>query len=230
MSITSDRRLTRVAQALAAALSIPVALAAAQAAQASTIHACVKPKSGATRIVGAKTKCHQGEQKLSWNTSGAQGPAGPTGAPGAAGAEGKPGANGSGIDFVAVKDSVALPKEVGTVVLTKVLPPGAYDFGSKTVLVGVSGTKSFTQVLCEIEDSPGTTGVGEQTIEDASGSVTQLAELEPGEFLSNDTLVLEGSFSSKATSTLTVVCENSGSATVSAAATTLNALNVTAIE
>jgi hypothetical protein len=50
--------------ALVAGVSAAAAVAAGSA-QAASIHACVKPKSGTTRIVGAKAKCHHGEQKLS---------------------------------------------------------------------------------------------------------------------------------------------------------------------
>lgn len=67
-------------------------------AEAGTIHACVKKKGGAVRVVGAKTKCKKGENKLSWNTAGPAGPPGLRGllgATGATGATGAPGATGA---------------------------------------------------------------------------------------------------------------------------------------
>ena len=70
------------------------ALAAAPQAEAQTIHACVKKKGGAVRIVGAKTKCKKGETKLSWNTTGPAGITGLAGLPGATGATGATGAMG----------------------------------------------------------------------------------------------------------------------------------------
>jgi hypothetical protein len=62
---------------------------------AGTIHACVNDKSGAIKIVNAPEDCQQGEHSLSWNISGAQGPAGPEGPAGPSGPAGEPGADGT---------------------------------------------------------------------------------------------------------------------------------------
>ena len=62
----------------------------------TTITACANTKSGAVRVVSAKTKCSSKETRLTWNT---QGPAGRDGATGPAGADGAPGEDGSpGLD------------------------------------------------------------------------------------------------------------------------------------
>ncbi len=60
-------------------------LAASPQAEASTIYACVKKKSGSARFVKKSAKCRKGETKISWSS---QGPAGKNGAPGPAGAPG----------------------------------------------------------------------------------------------------------------------------------------------
>lgn len=77
---------------------LTVAFAAAPQADAATIYACVKKKSGTARFVSQKTKCRKSESKLSWNTTGkngADGKNGANGANGAAGLAGKNGANGA---------------------------------------------------------------------------------------------------------------------------------------
>src|SRR6185312_11580262 len=67
---------------------------AASASEASTLYACVK-KNGSAHIFKKKPKCHHGESKLSWSTTGPAGTKGAPGAPGAPGAKGGNGANGS---------------------------------------------------------------------------------------------------------------------------------------
>jgi hypothetical protein len=69
------------------------ALAAAPAADAGTIYACVK-KNGSARFVKKSTKCKKGESKLSWNSEGPAGKAGPQGLQGTPGTEGKAGSEG----------------------------------------------------------------------------------------------------------------------------------------
>jgi hypothetical protein len=60
------------------------------------IKACAKTKSGAIRVVSAKTKkCKTGEHLLVWNAAGVKGATGVAGAGGAAGASGKAGATGA---------------------------------------------------------------------------------------------------------------------------------------
>jgi hypothetical protein len=83
MSILSTRRQGAVLVVLGALLLSALSLAAQ--ANASTIYACVKKKTGAARIVNQKLKCKKGESKLSWNT---EGPAGKNGSNGANGSNG----------------------------------------------------------------------------------------------------------------------------------------------
>jgi hypothetical protein len=231
MSITADRRLSRLPAALAAALSILVVLVAAQAAQASTIHACVKPKSGATRIVGVKAKCRHGEQKLSWNTTGPQGPRGSGGGPGAPGAPGAEGKSGATALFVATTSFAkqAIPAG-GAAVMKKVLPPGSFAVAAKTTLVfEAESAKVMGRVLCLLVDRAGTTETGESTTLDASILVAVLGEKGTTEFEAQSVLTLEGSLTSKVTSTLTMSC--SAFSTVEAAAVTpeMQALQVSTI-
>ncbi|ACY97421.1 collagen-like protein [Thermomonospora curvata] len=71
-----------------------VAVANSSAASSKVVRACVKKSGGATRIVGAKTKCRKNERLVTWNKTGpkgARGPAGPKGARGPAGPKGATG-------------------------------------------------------------------------------------------------------------------------------------------
>jgi hypothetical protein len=231
MSITAEQRPSGVFAVFAATGSILVVLIAAQAAGASTIHACVKPKSGATRIVGAKAKCRRGEQKLSWGTTGPQGPAGASGAPGARGPEGLPGANGSGPDYVAFEaEGVTLSENAPTTVVKKVLPPGSYALGARTTLVASAKAASFAAVICSLSDAVGTTGSGLSKVEDEAAWASPLGKESGGEFLADGPLMLEGSLTSADTTTLTVACTEFQPQSVSAEFTELHALNVTAIK
>jgi hypothetical protein len=107
-----------------------IAAATGGVAQAATIHACVKPKSGAPRIVGAKAKCRHGEKKLSWSTTGPQGKTGPGGASGPAGAPGATGATGIGPAFTALTTERALSESL-SVLAEKTIPPGNYVFSDE---------------------------------------------------------------------------------------------------
>jgi len=89
MSKLTTRRGTAVL--IAAGALLLAALAVAPQADATTIYACVKKKTGAARFVNQRAKCKKGESKLSWNTSG---PAGANGVNGLNGANGKDGAAG----------------------------------------------------------------------------------------------------------------------------------------
>jgi hypothetical protein len=109
MSKSNTRRGGIVLASVGALLT--VAFAAAPQAEASTIYACVKKKSGGVRIVSQRTKCRKSELKLSWNTSGKNGANGQNGqngkngtngAPGAAGKEGAKGSDGTAIAFAHV--------------------------------------------------------------------------------------------------------------------------------
>jgi hypothetical protein len=86
MSMLSTRRQLAVLVAVGALLLSALSLAAQ--ANASTIYACVKKKTGAARIVNQKVKCKKGESKLSWNTQGAAGKNGSNGANGSNGSNG----------------------------------------------------------------------------------------------------------------------------------------------
>jgi hypothetical protein len=90
--ITRGRAAT-LAVAVAAALAL-AALLAAPRADAATIYACFKKRTGAFRIVGKRSICRRGERKLSWNLVGPQGPSGPGGATGPPGSNGVNGVNG----------------------------------------------------------------------------------------------------------------------------------------
>jgi hypothetical protein len=69
-------------------------------ARTSEIFACVAKANGATRIVGANTRCNKSEKRVSWNRTGlrgvqgARGPAGPVGPKGDTGATGPQGPQG----------------------------------------------------------------------------------------------------------------------------------------
>ncbi|MCW3056753.1 MAG: Collagen triple helix repeat protein, partial [Solirubrobacterales bacterium] len=82
-----------LAVAATAALAL-AALPAAPRADAATIYACFKKRTGAFRIVGKRSICRRGERKLSWNLVGPQGPSGPGGATGPPGPNGVNGVNG----------------------------------------------------------------------------------------------------------------------------------------
>jgi hypothetical protein len=77
---------------VAAAVAALVALSIPALASGGTVtyDACVS-KAGALKIVSASAKCPAGQSKISWNNTGAQGPAGKAGPAGKTGAAGKTG-------------------------------------------------------------------------------------------------------------------------------------------
>jgi hypothetical protein len=94
-------------------LSLSLAgLGGASQAQATTIYACVKTRSGSVRLVTRTARCRRGEYRLYWNSdgpagrngvqgatgprgaTGSRGPTGPTGSKGETGAKGDTGAKG----------------------------------------------------------------------------------------------------------------------------------------
>ncbi|MCW3056531.1 MAG: hypothetical protein JWO21_500 [Solirubrobacterales bacterium] len=89
--ITRGRAATLAAVVAAAAALALAALLTAPHADAATIYACFKKRTGAFRIVGKRSICRRGERKLSWNTIG---PAGANGLNGANGVNGTNGING----------------------------------------------------------------------------------------------------------------------------------------
>jgi len=226
--MTADRATTKVSAALGVVLVMFATLTMAQVARASTIHACVKPESGVTRIVGAKAKCRRSEHKLSWSTTGPRG-AGSQGATGLQGVEGKAGTNGTGASYEAKSVQVLLPFASKTTVATKILPPGSYVLAAKTTLIAESAAKGFGFGICELDDQPGTSGAGELTAEDATAWGGPLGENEPNEWQADSPLILEGSLTSSVTSTLTMFCENAAASSLKAFASRLHALTVTAV-
>ena len=209
---------SRPARAGAGCLAVAVlaCLGLAPAARAKTIHACVKPKSGATRIVAAKAKCHHGEQKLSWNTSGpagARGPAGVPGASGAAGSEGKAGASGQGPVYSAAGSTSPQEIETETIVLSKVLPPGSYDMRAALDIGSEEPNPATLAAICAVIDSPGTTASTKGTTVDGSFEELPLGLIETTTYVALATMSLQGTFSSSATTTLSLACSNLDKAT-----------------
>jgi hypothetical protein len=205
--------------------------AAASAAGATTIYACVSKKNGAMRIVSAKAKCKRGEHKLSWGASGPAGPAGPAGAPGAPGA---PGANGVGVDFA---DENAGPVnlaegEKGAVVAAKTIPAGSYFVSAKTVVIAVKGKSGVSVgVVCELVDTTGTPAIVE--IPDALDESIWFQGLSQSasEWEAVTTLALQGQLTTTEATTLALVClpvVGSKEATIEAGDAEVSALQTTA--
>jgi hypothetical protein len=226
-------------------LAVAVLLAAlltslgAESALAGTIHACVKPKSGATRIVGAKAKCHRGEQKLSWSTSGptgargvpgAAGTPGAAGAPGAAGNDGKAGSNGAAALYSAFAEGPTVITG-GKTLLTKVVPPGSYAVSTKTMLVGESEAEGWAGASCILGDTPGILTGEEPTPLDRAGWASVLVDVSPKHFIAAGTLSLQGALTSKVTSTITVGCagDSPGGTVERAEFSQLQVLSVTSV-
>lgn len=213
---------------LLAASALAAALLTASGAEAATIHACVRPKSGATRIVGAKAKCHHGEQKLSWST---EGPRGAAGANGASGAPGAAGANGSGPLFSAVSGTQPHITPEGTLLVSKVVPPGSYMIWGKTDFLESSTKRELGFVDCSLGSHPGTTATGETTALDGGVSELELGEREAGSFRADVTVPLQGAMTSTVTSTLLIECgkEEGVTPTITSVLAQLQALGVTSI-
>jgi Collagen triple helix repeat (20 copies) len=153
---TKRSALTAVLTASALLLS---GLAAAPQAGAATLYACVKKKGGTARFVNARTNCRRGETKLSWNTQGVPGRNGSNGKNGAAGkngtngkngADGKAGANGKDgingangastgiVDFSDSPFELTARQPIATV---PSLPPGSYILLAKTQIEDASVTE-----------------------------------------------------------------------------------------
>jgi hypothetical protein len=80
--------------------------AAASAADASTLYACVK-KNATVHVYTEKKKCKKGEKSVSWNNTG---PAGTNGANGTNGSPGAPGAPGQPQTLTRFKANIATGK------------------------------------------------------------------------------------------------------------------------
>jgi len=119
MSMLVIRRGTAVL-GTAGALLLAV-LAIAPQANAATLYACVKNKTGTARVFTKKPKCKRGETKLSWNTTGPAGVNGRNGANGVAGGAGKEGpAGGEGAPG---KGGPAGAPQFGTAISASVTAP-----------------------------------------------------------------------------------------------------------
>ncbi len=209
-------------------------LAAATAASATTIYACVSKKSGAMRIVSAKAKCRRGERKLSWSSTG---PAGSGGAPGAAGppgAAGAPGANGVGADYSSFSfgPSALAPSEAGDIVVLKTIPAGTYFVSGKADVAGTEGKAAvFVVVICELVDSSSTPRLMEpKEAIDIGEWVQQLSNSGTG-WEGATTMEMQGQLTTTVPTVLALVCdpvEGSKEATIDAFASQVSALQTTA--
>jgi hypothetical protein len=228
-SISHGRRLL-------AALVITLVAAAlfVSAAGAATIHACVKPKSGATRIVGAKAKCHHGEQKLSWSNEGPRGPAGPAGpggAQGVSGSAGTNGLNGAGPLFAAGSSTQTHIVTSETMLVSKVVPPGSYTIWGKIDILETGNTREGPIFECLLRAHAGTEESDESEGIDDSIFEAPLNEHGAGSFQGATTISLGGTYVSSKTSTLFATCrkEGGGSTTATSLLAQIQALGVTSI-
>jgi len=188
-----------------------VCLLVLPAASASTIHACVKPKSGATRIVSAKARCRRGEQKLSWSTTGPQGKAGPAGAPGTAGGEGKAGPSGVGPVYSVNGGETPQPVEGETLVLSKTVPPGSYLVSAKLDIGATSASSELFTGICALIDAPGTSPELKGTDIDGDFVEQLLGKGTGSEYFAIAPVSLQGTLTSTVTSTVSLGCGNLGS-------------------
>ena len=223
-----NRRLS-TALMLTCGLALLGDLAMSSPAGAATIRACVKKTSGVTRIVHGKAKCKHGEQSLSWGTAG---PKGATGPAGPAGSTGAGGANGTSAGFFASTSSAVTVKElVGTVLVSKVLPPGSFIVSTKTVLDAESKVSTDVPVVeCGMFDQPGTTppGFGPGLV-DAGAFVSPLAKVSVSTFQAFGTLAFLGSVNSTVATTLDLVCVKGENTKVEATNSQLAAIQVSQI-
>jgi hypothetical protein len=179
-------------------------------AAGSTIHACVNPKSGATRIVSAKARCRRGEKRMSWSTTGPQGPAGANGAAGAPGSAGAEGKAGAAVAYSAVNTTdMKLPAKAENLVIAKPLPPGNYVALAKLAIGAESTTKAvYSEVLCGLLYRPGLAISGESKTVDVSAWEAPLAEVSPGHSNAVSTITMQGTFSTTVTVTLAAECQS----------------------
>lgn len=203
----------------------------ATTAGATTIHACVKSKSGATRIVGAKAKCHHGEQKLSWNTEGPRGPAGGGGAQGIPGSAGTNGTNGAGPLFAAGSSTQTHIVTSETILVSKVVPPGSYMIWGKIDILETGNTRESPLLECRLRAHAGTEESDEPEGIDDSIFEAPLSEHAAGSFQGAATIPLGGTYVSSRTSTLFATCkkEGGGSTTATSLLAQIQALGVTSV-
>jgi hypothetical protein len=200
-------------------------------AGAASIYACVNKHSGSARIVSSKTKCKKTERRVSWNTTGAPGPAGKTGATGAAGT---PGSNGVGADYggMALGPTPLAPTTTGDLVVSKTIPAGSYLVSADTVALAIEAKSPLTvAVACELVDTTGTPVFVESNeaidLGDWVGSLAKLGSSYEGAA----SLHMQGQLTTTQSSTLALLCtaiEGGKEATVDVYASHLNALQTTA--
>jgi hypothetical protein len=223
---------TPICVTAAISLLVPAAASASGPAKIST---CVNNKSGAMRLVTAKTKCKHGERKVSWNAAGPAGTPGTAGSPGAIGSPGAPGTNGVGADYSSFDlgpVDLAL-SEKGDVVVTKTIPAGTYFVNAKIVIGATEATKAvFVVAICELVDTAGTVGLVElPSALDVSEWLQQLSNSTGSEYEGGTTLAMQAQLTTTEPTTLAMVCvpaEGSKEAKVVALAAQLSALQTTA--
>lgn len=223
-------RAAAVAGLAAAALALGT-----QAADASSIYACVNKRSGSARFVSAKTKCKKSERRVSWNAAGLAGAPGARGSNGSPGAAGAPGANGVGLDFASSNlGPVTLAEPPATdIVASKTIPAGSYLVSAKTVLGATKGKAAvLVGALCELIDSPGTPGLVEPPAAlDVAEWLTQLVKVSGTEFEAATTLQAQAQLTTTQPTTLAMLCApiaGGEEATFVAIASQLNALQTSA--
>lgn len=169
MSALSNRR--EIAALAATGALLLAAFAATSQAQAQTIYACYKKKSGSIHIVTKGGKCKKGESKVSWNSEGPAGKNGTNGTNGTNGAPGKEGAAGkegpAGKEGVAGKTGNTGPE--GTALAYAEVSSTGTLGSSKGVVKMTPGASPGTGVYCL--DIPGTLHTGVATSNSLGGGV-----------------------------------------------------------
>src|SRR6202000_418419 len=134
------------------------------------------------------------------------------GAQGAPGSAGVNGLTGAGPLFSAVSSKQPHISPEGTVLVSKVLPPGSYMVWAKTD-VFETGTKAEAEnVTCALRSHPGTDETEELTLLDESISELELGIRGGGGFGAADTIPLQGAFATAVTSTVLLECNLEGGA------------------
>jgi hypothetical protein len=218
-----------IARVAALAVLIGGALTVAvQAADASSIYACVRKHGGSVRIVSAKSKCRRGERRVSWNAAG---PAGPPGANGATGATGASGANGVGVDYQSVNlgPTPLSQTEKGDIVVAKTIPAGTYFASGKSVIIATEAKATVSAgAVCELVDAANTPILVEAADAlDIGEWGQQVAVSEPAV----GTIEMQGQLTTTQPTTLAVVCnadEAVKEVTLDAVASEVSALQTTA--
>jgi hypothetical protein len=191
------------------AASSLVALAAAPAASAATLYACVNKRTGAARVFTRKPSCRKHETRVSWNT---QGPAGKTGVPGKNGTTGKTGPSGkngtNGTDgsngaangyYASATEFAEFTGKTEFTVLGEAVPAGSYIVSAKTVVSSSAKLSTRAASVCELL-------VG-GVVADTAGWDAGLVE-ESAKWVGEATLSLDAAVTVKARTTLSLVCSD----------------------